>query len=951
MGGARGSMQFVKVSRGLLSLALLWAAVSFAQSPSPEQVEQAKRAVRSGTTVTPAMIEAAKRQFPGLQGLSNEQIRQLLEGERTNGAMSAEDSAAYDARTEDSSDSKADVKPGTKADTKADPKAGTKESRTSRNQGIDDSLSEAASERFPSWLRRFGHDFFENADVAGLGPNAPPLAEYILSPGDEIQVYTWGRDSRNQSVVISNDGMFHFPPLSPMRLAGLRFAQAQERIISEVQRIHGVTAEVSLGRLRSIRIMVLGEAVRPGSYTMPAGATVTSALFRSRGISDIGSLRNIEVRRGERVAATLDLYDMLLKGSTRGDIQLLPGDAIFIPLASTQVAVHGMVKRPGIYEVKAGPGLRALEAVDLAGGLRSNAFKGRIRLDRIQGNKRNIVLDVDMDKVDPKSNVRLVDGDILFVDRVLERLDDAVSLEGNVLRPGRYQYKPGMTVRDLLPGLKDLKPETFFEYAHIMRPAPDDERPTMLSFSLADVFAKGARVPLQPRDVVRIYSRYDVVERPTVTVTGTVRAPGTHSYSEAMTVSDLVLLGGGLKDAHLAEAHVLRRLKAEDSDSMYTELIRVNLGKVLESSASEENIRLKPFDVLNVLPRENFVLRRSVNIYGAVRNEGNFELSEGLGIPELINLAGGLMKSSYTLNVEVARKTVVGDSIMIRTILKQSLKDILEGRATFALQDGDGVYIREVINSREYASIMLGGEFNFPGRYEFSPGEKLSSVIRRAGGFSPEAYLRGAVFLRHSVREQQLRHAEEVGRRLEGQLQGRLQQTTQEAERAGILLAMDRRKQLLEEIARAPYLGRVVVNVDRRLKFAGTDWDLELENGDSLYVGPRVSTVSVLGEVSSPTTLIHTRKTDQVGEVLAKAGGVNTYGDYEETFYIAPDGAISTPRTAPWYSSFKCKKIEPGGTIIVPLKPPAKDYLEIWAQATQILYQLAISVGVAYTVF
>jgi polysaccharide export outer membrane protein len=334
-----------------------------------------------------------------------------------------------------------------------------------------------------------------------------------------------------------------------------------------------------------------------------------------------------------------------------------------------------------------------------------------------------------------------------------------------------------------------------------------------------------------------------------------------------------------------------------------------------------------------------------------VRNEGVYELSEGLGIPELVKMAGGFTKNSFKLTLEVTRRTIVNDSVLVRNIKKMNLKELLDGTASFDLQDGDRMYIREVVNSREFTSIVLQGEFNFPGRYEFTPGEKLSSVIQRAGGFSKQAYLRGAVFLRLSVKEQQLRHAEEVGRRLEGQLQARLQQAKDESERAGLMAALQRRQQLLGEIQRAPYLGRVVIKVDSRMKFKDTDWDMELENGDVLFVGPKVSTVSVLGEVSSPTTLIHTRKTNQVGEVLAKAGGVNTYGDYSQTFYVAPDGVISTPGSTPWYSSFKCKAVEPGGTVIVPLKPPTVDYLEVWAKATQILYQLAISVGVAATLF
>jgi protein involved in polysaccharide export with SLBB domain len=924
----------------LLGVALT---AAFAQTPSspqptPQQVQQAQQALQSGA-VTPQMLDAARAQYPEIRGLSNEQIQQKLK-EAPSDATGTPSKAPEPGET------------ATAANDGTDPANAGGDSWNSEREGSGGDQGFArAGMRFPAGLARFGQEFFRNADAEGLGPNAPALPEYVLSPGDEIQIYTWGRDSRSQSVTIDNDGMFNYPPLSPMRLAGMRFGQAQDKITAEIQKIHGVTAAVSLGRLRSIRIMVLGEAVRPGSYALPAGVTVTGALFRSGGVSGIGSLRAIEVRRGGKTIATLDLYDMLLRGNSKGDIQLLPGDAIFIPLVGPQIAVHGKVKRPAIYEVKGS--LRALDAVDLAGGLQSNAFKGRIRIERVQGNRRNIVLDVDMNnRGDLKSNVKLEDGDVLFIDRVLDRLDDVVTLTGNVNRPGNYQFKPGMTVRDLIPTLQDLKPETFFEYAHIRRPAPDDDRPILLNFSLADVFSKGTRVALQPRDEVKIYSRYDVIERPTVSISGTVRRPGTYAYNEAMSVSDLIILGGGLGDAFMQEAHLVRVLPGSGpGDSLYTELVRVNLARVLENPSGPDNLELRPFDQLKVLPRANFLPKSMVSVLGAVNGPGAFELSEGMGLPELINMGGGLSKNGYRLGVEVSRRKVVSDSILRREVIKLNLKDLLEGRATFTLQDGDAVYVREVINAHEQMSVILRGEFNFPGRYEIQPGERLSAVVRRAGGFTKEAYLRGAVFLRVSVKEQQLRHAEEVGRRLNGQLQARLQMTTLETEKAGIELAMARGQQLVGDIRSAPYLGRVVISLDRKLKFADTDWDLELENGDELTIGPTVSTVSVLGEVSSPTTLIHTRKTNQVGEVLAKAGGINAYGDYKETFYIAPDGAISTPRSTPWYSSFKCKEVEPGGTVIVPIRPPAKDYLEVWAKSTQILYQLAISVGVVATLF
>ena len=1042
-------MQFLKASRDALVphlaaprivaafLALTFGPVvapATAQSPTPQQVRQAQQLIQSGVPITPEMVDAAKQQIPELQDIPDDQI--LKKAEEAKGKTPAEIDKELEKTKQEAKDEES------AASAPEEPPIVTRD-----QSGVGGERRGPGATGFPAGLRRFGEEFFRNADGAeGLGANAPSLPEYIVSPGDEIEVYTWGRESRSQTVTIDADGMFKYPPLDPFRVSGKRFDQAQKQITAEIQKIQGLTVSVRLGRLKSIRIMVLGEAVRPGSYSLPAGITVSAALFRSGGISSIGSLRNIEVRRNGRVASRFDVYDMLLKGDMRGDIQLLPGDAIFIPLAKLQVAVTGNVRRPAIYEVK--PGFKALEVIELAGGLDFDAHKGRVRLDRVQNNKRHVVIDVNLDKIDARTNVRLEDGDVLNVERVLSRIEDAVFLEGNVNRPGRYQYKRGMTVRDLIPSLKDLKPETYFEYGHIKRPAPDDDRPTLLSFSLSDVLANGAKVPLEPRDVVVIYNRYDLIERPSVQVSGALRRPGEFLYKEGMTIADLVILAGGLGDAYLPETHLRRVVYDAARDTNYTELIRLNLKEILENPLSEQNLALQPFDVYTVFPRSVFaptkpvaingavkkpgefaiseglklwdlillagglddphfaeahlrrevyiaeidslttqllrinlkglvdnpdgpdnislqpgdavrIFPRSIGMYpraasvnGSVRNGGVFELVDNMGIPDIIKLAGGLTKNSYKLQVELVRKTIVKDSVVERTILKMSLKDILDGKVESPpLQDGDGVYIREIVRTRESMRVQLQGQFNFPGVYEFLEGEKLSSVIKRAGGFTPQAYVRGVIFIRESVKQQQLRHAEEVGRRLEGQLQARLQQATNAQEQAGLQLALARRDQLLKDIASAPYLGRVVVQLDARMKFAGTDWDLELESGDRIIVGSQVSTVSVLGEVASPTSLVYTRKTNQVGEVLAKAGGINAYGDYDQTFYIGPDGVITTPNSLPWYSSFKCKKIEAGGTVIVPLKPPAKDYLEIWAQSTQILYQLAITLGVAATLF
>jgi len=910
--------------RNIAALFLLLNGALWAQSPTPQQVQQAADAVQSGQVqVTPDLINKAKAQYPDLQNVPNEEIQKKADEMKNSGAATDESKPAADAPDAQWVSIKA-------------------------GGGFGGGANAFFNQRFPTNLRRFGQDFFQNTDLGGLGANAPALPDYMISPGDEIQVYTWGRESSNQTVVIDNEGMFNYPPLSPLRISGMKFSDAQKLIASEIEKIQGVTASVGLGKLKSIRIMVLGEAVRPGSFTLPAGITVTSALFRSGGITDIGSLRNIQVRRDDHVIATLDLYDMLLKGNSHNDIQLLPGDVVFIPIATTQIAVEGMVKRPAIYEVK--PGVKVLEALDLAGGLFSSAFQGRVRLDRVQNHKRNVVLDVDMEGKSALSNVTVEDGDILYVDKVLDKVDDAVFLQGNVNRPGRYQYKTGMTVKDLIPSLQDLLPETFFGYAHILRPSLEDEHATVISFSLNDVF-NGTNIPLQPRDTVEIYNQYQVQERPVVKAAGMVRRPGSYPYQGAMTVSDLVLAAGGLGDAYLPEADLIRPVYEAENDSISIKLIKVNLKNVLDNPGGEDNLKLRPFDSLIVFPRSSFILPKSVSIYGAVNKEGTYELAENMGVPELIDLAGGLTKNSFRLNIEIVRRIVVNDSVLTRNVQKMNLQDLLDGQTSFTLQDGDGVYIREVVNAHQFTTISLSGEFNFPGRYEFQPGEKLSSVIRRAGGFTSQAYLPGTIFIRQSVKAQQLEHAQEASRRLQEQLQGKLQQTTDENEKAEISADMERQKELVGEIERAPYLGRVVIKLDRDLKFAGTDWDVVLEDGDNIYVGPRLNTVSILGEVYSPTTVIYTKKTNTIRKCLAIAGGVDVYGDYDNTFYIAPDGSVITPQTTGWFESYGGVSVEPGGSIIVPTKPPVKDYLDEWVKLTQILYQTAIAVGVVKILF
>ncbi len=898
------------------------------------------QAVREGRLqITDEMINAQRLLHPELKNISNAEIRRKIQEKAQ---AQGEDTATTD---------QPGAFPGKQEKTGKQPgmKNGMQVQQPDAQAREGGTPPQDSTGRFPPDLKRFGYDFFSNnpGNAGPAGGGAPALPDYILSQGDEIQIYTWGRENQSQTVPIDNEGMFHYPPLQPLRLAGMKFSDAQNLLVREIQKINGMKASVGLGKLKSIRIFVLGEAVSPGSYVVPAGATVTSALFQSGGISDIGSLRAIQLKRNGRLMATLDLYEMLLNGNNRTDQQLLTGDVIFVPVAAIQVAVTGMVKRPGIYEVK--PGTKVLDVLTLAGGLSSNAFKGRVRLDRVESHKRKVVLDVGMEKVGSGGNAGVQDGDILNVEEVLAREYDVVYLRGNVNRPGRYEFRKGMSIKDLIPSVRDLKSETFFKYGHIKRSTDDDQRALLLPFSLKDVFESQAEVPLMPRDTVIVYSRFDIMDQPEVKISGMVRKPGRYPFVDEMKVSDLIIAGGGLtEDAYLPEAHLIRALKAGESDSLFSTLLKVNLANLIETPADANNLELRASDSLIIFPRENFILPKYVSVSGAVKAPGKFQLTQNMGLPELISQAEGLTKTTYTLNVEVVRKSILNDSAVDRRIFQLNLKDILAGKASFALQDGDAVYIRDVVDRQGRIVISLAGELNFPGRYEVAKNEKLSSVVRRAGGFTEAAYLRGVVFIRKEVKERQLRAIDEIGRKLSSESENMLAQTTNEKDRATIQAAIAQRRSLLEEAKSAPYLGRVVVHLDKGFDFAGTDEDIVMNSDDSLFLPPIPSTISILGEVFSPTNVVVGSRTSTVSRCLNTAGGVSEYGDAGNVYYIQPDGSILTPKNT---SFFGWRKVEAGGTIIVPPKGPKKDYLDALSKITQIIYQIAISVGVAKTVF
>ncbi len=516
-------------------------------------------------------------------------------------------------------------------------------------------------------LEPFGYDLFrENPDRMAPATNVPVPAEYVVGPGDVLEVQTYGKEAGRYSLEIGRDGKIDFPELGPIAVAGQRFETVRSLIEQRVsEQLIGVEVSVSMGELRGIQVFVLGDAERPGSYTVGGLSTITNALLESGGIKPIGSLRNVQLKRNGQVVRQLDLYEVLLNGNTRDDVRLMPGDVIFIPPVGRTVAVEGEVRRPAIYEIQAEGSVA--EVLQLAGGLKPEADLSLARLTRIDDMGRRIVVDLDLTSpADRGAGLRK--GDVLRVFPIRPTLENAVVLEGHVFRPGPSEYRPGLRLSDVIVSADELRPNADLGYVLIRRESGPGRIVEALSADLGAAWRSrgGAADPtLQARDRIIVFDREGgrehIVEpilrdlqfqgtpaSPVhiVSIFGSVNAPGRYPLEPGMTVADLVRAGGGMRDAAYEVDAELTRLSVAGGDQRRTEVIDVDLAAALRGEAAAD-IALAAYDYLNIKQIPEWGKQGVVEIQGEVRFPGRYPVRPGETLRSVIDRAGGLTSFAF----------------------------------------------------------------------------------------------------------------------------------------------------------------------------------------------------------------------------------------------------------------------------------------------------------------
>jgi protein involved in polysaccharide export with SLBB domain len=638
-------------------------------------------------------------------------------------------------------------------------------------------------------LKPFGYDLFEGvpSTFAPVSDIQVPL-DYLVGPGDTLNVQLYGNEPASYMLTVGRDGRVNFPKLGPISLNGMSFEAARAAIEQRVaQQLIGTRVSVTMGELRSIRVFVLGEAQKPGSYTVSGLSTMTNALFVSGGVKKVGTLRRIELKRNGKLITVLDLYDLLLHGDTSGDRQLMPGDVIFIPPIGNTVSVDGAVRRPAIYELK--QETTAGQAIELAGGLAPDADQKLVQDERILPSRLRQMVNIDLTSASGWS-AALGNGDKLRVPTIRPTLENSVVLSGYVLRPGSFEYHPGLRLSNILGSFDELRPNADPHYVMIRRQIPPQERVEVVSVDLARALsARGtaADVELHPRDQIIVFdlsaSRDRILapiikdlelqatpDKPAqvVNIDGKVKAPGRYPLEPKMRVSDLIRAGGSLEDsAYLSQAE-LTRYEVVNGKARQTGFVSIDLSAIRRGDAAAD-LPLQPYDVLVVKVIPLWDEPGTIVLAGEVRFPGKYPIHRGETLYSVLQRAGGFTDIAFGEG-----------SVFIREELKKREKDQLE-----------------LLTNRFQSDLTALS-------LEALAGSATSSNPSAAGG-AAQGLAIGQQLL------EQLRNTKPVGR---------------------LVINLDR-------VMKGP---------------PGAPGDVVLRDGDKLFVPKKTQEITILGEVQSPTS-------------------------------------------------------------------------------------------------
>jgi len=752
----------------------------------------------------------------------------------------------------------------------------------------------------------FGYDIFR--ELPEPITEGPVDENYLLSPGDEIIITVWGQLNLEYSLTVSEEGYITIPDdggriftngvsLKELKnLVAKRFSQIYASYIN-VDNPSQSTAfiDVKLAKVRKLLVYIVGEVETQGVYTISSSvATLLNLLNNAGGVKESGSLRKIKIRRANGNTDVVDLYEFLIAGVLDSKkTRLGYGDYIIVPLKDKSATITGEVKRPGIYEMIGNEGLKDL--VRFAGGLTSNAYLKRCQVKRFERDVGEKFFELNLENTleDRKTDFTLSDGDAVSVFPNIVERRRIVEIRGEgIKRPGIYGYRDAMTVKDLIDQAEGLKESAYLERADLVRTEEDFSK-KMTIFSLNDLFQKesqghyrytgndGKNFELREMDQVTIYSSYEMKGQDKyVTLEGHVKEPGRYILPENMTLYDLLFSRGGFQDedfkkrAYLELGHIFRKIPRELEEKVIT----FNLGKLLDGNA-EENIHLEDADRIVVYSFETMEIKPFVTVEGLVKRPGSYPLAEDMTLEDLIILAGGLRPEAYKIEAVIARiqpgkEGTQGNVATIVVPVELNFSSNPEDDKTF-LETYDKIVIRNLPEWEPLPVVSVEGQVKYPGSYSLEARqERISTIVKRAGGLKKEAFAEGGVLFR--------------------------------------------RKDILEmSPIKNDEKEKLAINLKGALQNPGGNDDLILKDGDQIFVPLNPGSVEVVGAVKNPS-ILHYKEGKKIDYYIKLCGGYTKDADRKNIVAYLPNN-VAYKKEKFLFLSFN-PSLLPGSKVEVPFR-------------------------------
>lgn len=763
----------------------------------------------------------------------------------------------------------------------------------------------------PAKPASFGYDIFKT--TPGPISEGPVDEQYLLSPGDEVVLTLWGALNSTSNLTISEEGFLELPEEGGrISTNGVSLKELKARVTQALSLIHAsyINAEdpskstafvdVKLGKIRKVLLYVVGEVQNPGAYTLTSGtATIINLLHNAGGVRESGSLREIKIRRADGKIDNIDIYDFLLTGKL--DVKksrLQSGDYVIVPLKQKSITILGEVRRPMNYELIGNEGIKDL--VTFAGGFTSDAYLLRSQLKRFVVNRGEVFLDLDLNALylDPKKDYTLIDQDELTVLGNVQVRKSVVTIKGDgVVRPGNYEFQPGMTLKDLVERAEGLREYVYLDRADLVRTETDFSK-NLSTFSLKDLYKEEKpgvysfigtnekNFALKEMDEVSIYSIFGMMGKDKyVTLEGRVKEPGRFVLAKNMTLFDIVFAHGGFQDqdfrrtAYQELAHVIRKVTGQIGQK----IIPFNLGKLIDGDKTAD-MPLTEEDIIRIYANELMLTKAKVEIVGLVNKPGVYDLSEDLTVEDLVVLAGGLRADAYKVEAVVARTESSGDQAdgavrgetTIRVPIEQGFAILPADKKTH-VKAYDRITVRNLPGWEPLPVVLLRGEILYPGNYSLeNREERISSLIKRAGGLKPEALPEGAMIKRN--------------RNIIAMVPGDTAVTYE-----------------------------ITLDLVRAIESPGGRYDLILKDGDEIFVPNNPGTVEVRGAVQKPLILQH-KDGMSVKDYVALCGG---YLETADPTNVILYSANNTTRKVGGGLFRPNPVVTPGSTIEVPFQGQA----------------------------